>query len=101
MNLMDVYNNKYIMDVFVGFFSFDNLVELIRGEGMSLLKVIVGIVVVFGGVIEELLGKGILIVCVVDGLSGICMDLGFYVFSLFNGIFLVFIFDVKLVEDFY
>lgn len=101
MNLMDVYNNKYTMDAFVGSLSVDNLVELTRGEGMSSPKVTAGTAAAFGGVTEELLGKGIPIACAADGPSGIRMDSGFYASSLPNGISLASTFDVKLVENLY
>jgi len=100
-HLIDVYNKKISLDTFIGSLSPLNISELVRGEGMSSPKVTPGTAAAFGGVTNELLDKGIPIMCAADGPSGIRIDAGMYATSLPSGTLLAATFNTDLVEYLY
>jgi len=94
--LDDVASGKCTMDEFVAQLSDNDLVHIVRGEGMCSEKVTPGTAGAFGGVTDALIGFGIPIACCADGPSGIRMDCGTTAFSIPNGTCLASTFDEKL-----
>lgn len=99
--LADVYDGNIDMDAFIAQLSDEDLVCIVRGEGMCSPKVTPGTAGAFGGVTERLAGYGIPVGCCADGPSGIRMDCGSQAFSLPNGTALGCTFNKELVEDLY
>jgi len=99
--LIDVFNNKITLDEFIGSLSEEELKMIVIGEGMSSPKVTSGTASAFGGVTDELLEKGIPILCSADGPSGIRMDSGQIATSLPNGTLLAATFNQELVTKLY
>lgn len=97
--LSDVADGKVSLEEFIAQLSEEDLICLVRGEGMNSPKVTPGTAGAFGGVTEELLGFGIPIACCADGPSGIRMDVGTVAFSLPNGTCLACTFNEQLVEE--
>ena len=71
IRLEDVAHGKADMADFIAQISDEQLMCLVRGEGMNSPKVTAGSAGAFGGVTEELLGFGIPILCAADGPSGV------------------------------
>jgi len=94
--LMDVFQEKVPMDMFIGQLSDLDLIHIARGEGMSSEKVTAGTAGAFGGVTDSLLRFGIPIACCADGPSGIRMDCGTFAFAMPNGTSLACTFNEKL-----
>lgn len=99
--LIDVYNEKVTLDEYVASLSFDELRTIIIGEGMSSPKVTSGTASAFGGVTDDLLNKGIPILAMADGPSGIRMDSGMTATSLPNGTLIASTFNPELVTSLY
>jgi beta-glucosidase len=99
--LVDVYDHKCSMEQFIAQLSDQDLICIVRGEGMSSPKVTPGCGGAFGGVTDSLLEKGIPVACCSDGPSGIRMDSGRIAFSMPNGACLAASWDLALVEDLY
>ena len=99
--LGDVLDGKVSLEAFVDQLTDEELVTLVRGEGMCSPKVTAGTAGAFGGVTEGLLAKGIPTACCADGPSGIRMDCGARAFAMPNGTSLACTFDLPLVEELY
>ena len=101
IKLVDVKKGKATMDEFIAQFSDEDLVTIVRGEGMSSPKVTPGCGGAFGGVTESLLEKGIPVACCTDGPSGIRMDSGKKAFAMPNGTSLACSWNLELMEELY
>ena len=99
--LVDVAKGKVTMEDFIAQLSDDDLVAIVRGEGMSSPKVTPGTGGAFGGVTDSLLGYGIPIACCTDGPSGIRMDSGKKAFAMPNGTLLACTWNLPLMEELY
>ncbi len=99
--LGDVLDGKVSLETFVDQLTDEELVTLVRGEGMCSPKVTAGTAGAFGGVTPELLAKGIPTACCADGPSGIRMDCGTRAFAMPNGTCQACTFDLDLVEELY
>ena len=96
--LGDVFDGKVTMDAFLSQLSDEDLIPMMRGEGMCSLRVTPGTAGAFGGVTDKLASFGIPAACCSDGPSGIRMDCGTKAFSLPNGTALGCTFNPELVE---
>lgn len=76
IQLLDVYNNKFTLDEFISQLTVDELILIVRGEGMSHPLVTPGTAAAFGGIYDELRYYGIPTACAADGPSGLRMDSG-------------------------
>ena len=99
--LGDVLDGKVPLEAFVDQLTDEELITLVRGEGMCSPKVTAGTAGAFGGVTPGLLAKGIPTACCADGPSGIRMDCGARAFAMPNGTCLACTFDLPLVEELY
>ncbi len=99
IKLGDVFDGKAELEDFVAQLSDEDLICLMRGEGMNSPKVTAGTAGAFGGVTEKLVNFGIPTACCADGPSGIRMDCGTVAFSLPNGTLLACTFNEKLNEE--
>lgn len=99
--LNDVKNNTVSMDTFLAQLTDDDLICMIRGEGMGSPKVTPGTAAAFGGVLEHLKELGIPCGCCSDGPSGMRIDSGFKAFSLPCGTMLASTFNLELLESLY
>jgi len=99
IKLGDVFDGKAELEDFVAQLSDEDLICLMRGEGMNSPKVTAGTAGAFGGVTENLVNFGIPTACCADGPSGIRMDCGTVAFSLPNGTLLACTFNEKLNEE--
>ncbi len=94
--LKDVYEGKSSLKDFVAQLSDEELMCIVRGEGMGSSLVTAGTASAFGGVSKKLRGYGIAPVCCDDGPSGMRLDCGTKAFSLPNGTMLACTFNTKL-----
>ncbi|MCR5417073.1 MAG: glycoside hydrolase family 3 C-terminal domain-containing protein [Pseudobutyrivibrio sp.] len=101
LKLGDVKNGKCTMDEFIAQLSKEDLVAIVRGEGMSSPKVTPGTGGAFGGVTDELISYGIPVACCSDGPSGIRMDSGQKAFAMPNGTCLACTWNLPLQEELY
>ena len=99
--LGDVLDGKISLETFTDQLTDEELITLVRGEGMCSPKVTAGTAGAFGGVTPELLAKGIPTACCADGPSGIRMDCGTRAFAMPNGTCQACTFDLELVEELY
>ena len=99
IKLGDVFDGKADLDEFIAQIPTEDLICLIRGEGMNSPKVTAGTGGAFGGVTQNLLDFGIPTACCSDGPSGIRMDCGSIAFSLPNGTLLACTFSEELNEE--
>lgn len=99
IKLADVLSGKNSMEEFIGQLSDDDLVCIIRGEGMGSPQVTAGTAAAFGGVTESLRNFGIPCGCCDDGPSGMRLDCGTKAFSLPNGTMLACTFNKELIEE--
>lgn len=76
IKLIDVADGKANMEQFIAQLSEQDLVAIVRGEGMCSAKVTAGVAAAFGGVTNSLFEFGIPVVAASDGPSGIRMDSG-------------------------
>lgn len=97
--LGDVLDGKTTLDTFLSQIPDEDLICLVRGEGMNSPKVTPGTGAAFGGVTDGLLHFGIPVACCSDGPSGIRMDCGAIAFSLPNGTLLACTFNEALNEE--
>ncbi len=97
----DVMADKSRIDEFVGSLSDNELMTLIRGEGMMSRKVTAGIASAFGGLSDALHDKKIPAVGCADGPSGIRMDNGTQASLLPIGTLLASTWDPEAVEQVY
>lgn len=101
ITLCDVSDGKYTLDEFVAQLSEDDLMCIVRGEGMNSPKVTPGTAGAFGGVTKRLFDFGIPIACCTDGPSGIRMDNGATASSIPNGTCLACSWNTDIVEKLY
>ena len=87
------------MEAFIAQLSADELMCLVRAEGMNSPKATPGIAGAFGGVTPALHAFGIPVAGCADGPSGIRMDCGTQAFSLPNGTCLACSFNETLMEE--
>ncbi|WP_408070800.1 glycoside hydrolase family 3 C-terminal domain-containing protein [Butyrivibrio sp. JL13D10] len=97
--LKDVESGKVSMEKFLAQLSDDDLMAMMRGEGMCSPKVTAGIAGAFGGLTGNLAEFGIPAGGCSDGPSGIRMDCGTHAFSLPNGTCLACTFNEELNEE--
>ena len=97
----DVIADKSRIDEFIGNLSDNELMTLVRGEGMMSRKVTAGIASAFGGLSDELHARNVPAVGCSDGPSGIRMDNGTKAILLPIGTSLASSWDSELVEDVY
>lgn len=98
-SLKDVANGKIDIDTFIGQLSDEDLMCLMRGEGMCSMKVTPGTAAAFGGLTPSLERFGIPALCCADGPSGIRMDCGTKAFLLPIGTLLGATFNDELIEE--
>ncbi|ANS76232.1 beta-glucosidase [Paenibacillus yonginensis] len=99
--LQDVLDGKVSMETFIAQLSDEDLMAIVRGEGMSSPRVTPGTASAFGGVSEPLQGFGIPVGCTADGPSGIRMDSGDKATQVSIGTLLAATWDTALVEELY
>ena len=99
--LADVADGKVSMETFIAQLSDEDLVAIVRGEGMCSPKVTPGIAGAMGGVTESLKNFGIPAAGCSDGPSGIRMDCGTKAFSMPNGTLLASTFNEQLSTELY
>lgn len=97
--LLDVAEGRVSMEAFIAQLSADELMCLVRAEGMNSPKATPGIAGAFGGVTPALHAFGIPVAGCADGPSGIRMDCGTQAFSLPNGTCLACSFNETLMEE--
>ncbi len=101
ITLCDVSDGKHMLDEFIAQLSEDDLMCIVRGEGMNSPKVTPGTAGAFGGVTKRLFDFGIPIACCTDGPSGIRMDNGATASSIPNGTCLACSWNTDIVEKLY
>ncbi len=101
IKLVDVVKGKASMKEFIAQLTDEDLICIVRGEGMSSPKVTPGTGGAFGGVTDELLSFGIPVACCSDGPSGIRMDSGKKAFAMPNGTCLACSWNLSLMEELY
>ena len=101
IKLIDVKNGKNTIREFVAQLTDDDLICIVKGEGMCSPKVRAGSAGAIGGVTESLAKLGIPLIAVHDGPSGIRMDSGEKATSLPNGTALACTWDTQLAEELY
>ena len=99
--LRDVKDGRLTLEEFVAQFTDQELMELVRGEGMCSPKATPGIASCFGGITPSLDKYGLPIAGFSDGPSGIRMDCGTKATSLPNGTLLASTFNLPLIEELY
>lgn len=97
--LKDVEKGEVSMETFLAQLSDEDLMSMMRGEGMCSPKVTAGIAGAFGGLDKMLSDFGIPAGGCSDGPSGIRMDCGTHAFSLPNGTCLACTFNEELNEE--
>lgn len=97
--LRDTAEGTVTMEEFLAQLTPEDLMNLVKGEGMCSPKVTPGTAAAFGGITESLQHFGIPVGCCSDGPSGIRMDCGTSAFSLPNGTLLACTFNVPLVTQ--
>lgn len=102
ITLSDVAQGKADMDTFLSQLTDEDLMVIVRGEGMCSPRVTPGTAGAFGGVSDRLVKKfGIPTACCSDGPSGIRMDCGTRAFAMPNGTCQACSFDTELVGELY
>ncbi|NLT09257.1 MAG: beta-glucosidase, partial [Ruminococcus sp.] len=101
IKLADVKSRKNNMREFIAQLSDEDLICIIRGEGMGSPRVTAGTASAFGGVTQSLEDFGIPAGCCSDGPSGMRLDCGTKAFSLPNGTMIASTFNKKLVTELY
>lgn len=101
IRLKDVAEGKSSMDRFIAQLSDEDLMAIVRGEGMSSPKVTPGTAAAFGGVTESLIAFGIPVACAADGPSGIRMEGGFSATQMPIGTLLACTWNPELIEQLY
>ena len=99
--LKDVRDGKVTPEQFVAQLDDEELMAIVRGEGMSPVGVTPGIAGAFGGVREDLVKYGLPKAGCSDGPSGIRMDCGTKAFAMPNGTCLACSFNEELSEALY
>lgn len=101
IKLLDVYNKKNTLEEFTAQLTVDQLILIIRGEGMSHPLVTPGTAAAFGGIYEELREYGIPASCAADGPSGLRMDSGHKATQMPIGSLLACSWNEELMEELY
>lgn len=99
IKLTDVKRGKNTMDEFLAQLTDDDLMCIVRGEGMGSPRVTAGTASAFGGVTDRLEAFGIPAGCCSDGPSGMRLDCGTKAFSLPNGTMLASTFNRELLTE--
>ena len=99
ISLADVACGKNTLDEFVSQLTDDDLICLVRGEGMCSPKVTPGTAAAFGGVSKRLQELGVPCGCCADGPSGMRLDTGAKAFSLPIGTLIASTFNRELVTE--
>ncbi len=99
LTLQMVAAGKCSMEDFIAQLTKEELAMIVRGEGMSSIKVTPGTAAAFGGVSDHLLAYGIPMACCADGPSGIRMEGGLLATQLPIGTLLACTWDIPLVEE--
>ena len=97
--LIDVVDGKCSLEQFVAQIETDDLIAMVKGEGMNSYKVTAGTGGAFGGVTDNLLEFGIPVCCVTDGPSGVRMDSGALATAMPIGTLLASTFNDELIEE--
>lgn len=101
IKLLDVYNKKNSLEEFTSQLSLEELMIIVRGEGMSHPLVTPGTAAAFGGLYEELRYYGIPSSCAADGPSGLRMDSGHKATQMPIGSLLACTWNTPLMEELY
>lgn len=96
--LKEVLQKEISMETFIAQLTDNDLMNMMRGEGMCSRKVTPGTAGAFGGLTPHLQELGIPALCCSDGPSGIRMDCGTEAFSLPSGTLIGCTFDEALTE---
>lgn len=100
--LTEVKNGTITIEQFVAQMTDDDLVCIVRGEGMGSSRVTPGTAAAFAGVSNSLVDRlGIPAICCSDGPSGMRLDCGVKAFSLPNGTLIGCTFNLDLIEELY
>ncbi len=99
--LSDVKDGNIALEEFIAQFTDEELMAVVRGEGMSPGGVTPGIAGAFGGVSKRLKDLGMPKAGCADGPSGIRMDCGSKAFAMPNGTCLACTFNQELSEELY
>ena len=99
--LQGILDGKITMPDFLAQLTDEDLIKIVRGEGMGSPKVTAGTAAAFGGVSKSLLAKGIPCGCCTDGPSGLRLDSGASAFSLPNGTMIASTFNTELITKLY
>ena len=99
--LTDVFAGTASLDDFIAQLTDDELMQIVRGEGMGSPRVTPGTASAFGGVSDALTARGIPAACCSDGPSGMRLDCGTKAFSLPNGTMLAATFNPTLLQELY
>lgn len=97
--LADVLRGDVTMESFIAQFTDEELMQIVRGEGMGSPRVTAGTASAFGGITTALEAKGIPACCCSDGPSGMRLDCGTKAFSLPNGTLLAATFNLPLLTQ--
>lgn len=99
IKLADVISRKNNMREFIAQLDDEDLICIVRGEGMGSPRVTAGTASAFGGVTDRLSAFGIPAGCCSDGPSGMRLDCGTKAFSLPNGTMIASTFNKHLVTS--
>lgn len=99
--LSDVAKGVIDLDTFIGGLSDEEMMQMVRGEGMCSSRVCPGTAAAFGGSSDVLESYGIPAACCSDGPSGIRMDVGTSAMQGPNGVCLACSFNKELVAELY
>jgi len=97
--LEDVVNKKATLDDFIKQLSPQDMIDMVKGEGMCSPKVTPGTAGAIGGLTDRLGELGIPIACCSDGPSGMRLDSGANAFSMPSGTLLACTFNPDIVTD--
>lgn len=100
-SFIDVYNGNASLEDFICSLTDEDLICIIRGEGMGSSKVTPGTASAFAGANAHLMELGVPNVCCDDGPSGMRLDSGVKAFSLPNGTLLSSTFNTDLLTELY
>jgi len=101
IKLADVADDRASLRDFVAQLTDDDLMTIVRGEGMSSPRVTPGTAGAIGGVSDRLVAFGLPSACCSDGPSGIRMDSGNIAFYLPSGTAMASTWNKQLVRDLY
>ncbi len=101
IKLIDVYNEKNSLEEFISQLTVEELIIIVRGEGMSHPLVTPGTAAAFGGLYEEIRKYGIPSACAADGPSGLRMDSGHKATQMPIGSLLACTWNIPLMEELY